>query len=103
MMRDVPQRRATDRPWRAPFSAVAVVSLSIVLTLLAAVVAGRATAPRFSVRDAEATPIPRVLPIGVQRFHDAQEGVTCWRVEGSGGISCLPDQWLASAQLQETE
>lgn len=50
-----------------------------------------------TVRAAEATPVPSELPPGIVRFHDAGEGVTCWDRRG-GGLSCLPDQWLASAR-----
>lgn len=55
----------------------------------------------------ESRPVPRELPAGIDRFHDAAEGVTCWRAwkfdsEGSGavGVSCLPDQWLASTRQE---
>lgn len=87
-----PQRRASDRPlrWR----------VMLVLALLPVVfVVGRVTAPRWTVAEAEAAPTPRALPVGVERFHDASEAVTCWQRAGAG-LSCLPDQWLASATAE---
>jgi len=30
----------------------------------------------------------------LQTYHDNKRGVTCWRVEGFDGISCLPDSAL---------
>lgn len=92
------QRRATDRPLRPTVLAWAAL---ILVVLVAAVVAGRVTAPRLTVRAVESAPVPRALPANVERFHDAEEEVTCWRPIGSGGISCLPDQWLASARGAE--
>ena len=46
-------------------------------------------------RRVESTPIPRALPAGVTKFHDASDEVTCW-VHPQGGMACLPDNWLAS-------
>ncbi len=85
--------RITDRPFR--------LRMMIMLALLpVAFIAGRVTEPnRFTIRQAEATPVPSALPIGVDTFHDASEEVTCWRIER--GLSCLPDQWLASAKAPE--
>lgn len=76
--------------------------LAVLLALLpAAFIAGRATDPqRLTVRQMEAVPVPRELPPGLYRLHDAGEGVTCWRMDGREGISCLPDQWLASARIE---
>ena len=30
---------------------------------------------------------------GVEAIHDEARGVTCWRIGGDRGISCLPD-WM---------
>jgi hypothetical protein len=69
-----------------------VATLCIVLVALATFIAGRSTAPgRVTVRQAEAAQIVRL--------HDAEQAVTCWRVVGGDGLSCLPDQWLASARI----
>lgn len=86
-------RRATDRPWR-PYI------IAVLLLMLAALIAGRVTAPRFTVRAAEAVPSPSALPPGVATFHDTEQDVTCWIAQGVG-MSCLPDQWLASARLED--
>jgi len=51
-----------------------------------------------TVRQVEALPEPAALPRGVSRFHDAVEEVTCWT--HVKGLSCLPDQWLASARIE---
>lgn len=59
-----------------------------------------------SIRDAEAVPVPRELPIDVSRFHDATAGVTCYRigavVSSRAALSCLPDRWLLPAREVET-
>jgi hypothetical protein len=84
---------------------------ALLLAMPVAFVAGRATDPsRFTIRQAEAAPAPRDLPAGIVRLHDASNEVTCWLVSGrvadSGyattGLSCLPDQWLASARIEDT-
>lgn len=84
----------------------------VLLLLLAALplvfAIGRGTGERgMTVRAAETAPAPSELPYGVKRFHDASQGVTCW-VTGPyvdtynlTGVSCLPDQWLASAREAE--
>lgn len=60
-----------------------------------------------TVRAVEAKPVPRELPAGVDRFHDAARAVTCWVTRDSmylngapsyGGISCLPDDHLANGR-----
>lgn len=84
----------------------------VLLLLLAALplafAIGRGTAEHgLTVRAAEAAPAPSELPYDISRFHDAAQGVTCWRATSGGGsytttgISCLPDQWLASAREAE--
>jgi hypothetical protein len=83
------------------------VTLVFVL-LVMAFVTGRVTAPgRETIREAEAAPVPSALPGNVTTFHDASNEVTCWRAVQSGpqfstqvSISCLPDQWLASARAE---
>lgn len=96
-------RRSDDRP-RARF-----VAYALLIMLPLAFIAGRATDPsRLTIREAEAVPMPRELPEGVDRFHDAAAGVTCWRawkyrVGGAGdaaGISCLPDAALEAAWIE---
>ncbi len=76
----------------------------IVLIPLAAFV-GRMSAQDAqgqTVRQVEALPEPAALPADIHRFHDAVEEVTCWTfgTSTSGGIACLPDQWLASARIE---
>jgi len=71
----------------------AVIVLLVALPVM--FVAGRATAPRTTVRDVEAMPATRALPSGVERFHDASEQVTCWRRDTA--LACLPDRLLAEA------
>lgn len=82
---------------------------ALLMLLPVAFVAGRVTDPgRSTIREAEAAPVPRALPEGIDRFHDASEAVTCWRTSGvaaggyetGSGLSCLPDQWLASARIE---
>lgn len=81
----------------------------LVMLIPVAFVAGWTTTPDHAkgptVRDIEGVPVPRELPAAVERFHDAAEGVTCWRTNvgySTGeGISCLPDQWLLTAQADE--
>lgn len=87
-------RRADDRP------RIRFVVYALLLALPVAFVAGRVTEPsRVTVRQAEASPVPRDLPDSIERFHDAVAGVTCWRVmkpvDGyTVSISCLPDAVL---------
>jgi len=71
----------------------AVIVLLVALPVM--FVAGRATAPRVTVRDLESRPIAGALPSGVERFHDAGEQVTCWRRDTA--LACLPDRLLAEA------
>lgn len=87
-------RRTADRPCR-----LRVMGLLILLPLVYGL--GRCSGPMLdgATREANATPVPRELPLGVERFHDAAEGATCWRA-GGPGLSCLPDQWLASARAE---
>lgn len=89
-------RRSTDGGLR-----VRVICLLALLPV--AFVGGRYTGGVESgvqtVRQVEATPQPRALPAGISRFHDASEEVTCYQVSGAPSISCLPDQWLASARV----
>lgn len=100
------------KPWRdartpsmsrVPVGAILAGAL---LVLLAAFIAGRCSAPLLdgvtTIRQAEAAPVPRALPANVDRFHDASEEVTCWRLQNAtgSGLSCLPDQWLASARIE---
>ena len=97
-------RRTDDRPLRN------FAMLALIVTLIVALLcfyAGRVSGARsvaLTVRQVEAAPAPRELPAEVERFHDATEGVTCWRT-GVGrraeGISCLPDQWLATARKDD--
>lgn len=93
-----PRRRADDR-----------VSIPLMVGFFAAVLAaaafflGTETGPAVVAAarsDHGVRPEPHALPLDVTKFHDASEEVTCWRREG-GGISCLPDQWLASARAQD--
>jgi hypothetical protein len=71
----------------------------IMLMLPIAFALGRVTGPAFeTLREAEAAPVPHALPGDIATFHDASAEITCWRVIGSGGLACLPDQWLASAR-----
>lgn len=97
---NTPFRRATDRPWRPAIMIALMVAA-------AAFIAGRVTGQigLESVREAEAKPVPSELPHNVQRWHDAANGVTCWQLgearSQGAGISCLPDQWLATARLDE--
>jgi hypothetical protein len=76
----------------------------VLITLLPLTfVLGRVTGPAFeTLREAEATPVPQALPGDITTFHDASEDVTCWRIAGSSGLACLPDQWLASARADAT-
>ena len=82
---------------------------AILAVLVSATLGGMAGAnlaaafDRPTVRELEARPEPSALPRGLKRFHDASEGVTCWRMDGREGISCLPDQWLASARMDDSE
>jgi hypothetical protein len=72
--------------------------------LLISFIGGRATSPgRVTIREAEATPVASELPYGIERFHDASNEVTCWTAHGyrENGLSCLPDQWLASARIND--
>ena len=93
-------RRASDRPWRPAIMVALVVAA-------AAFIAGRVTGQigLESVRDADAKPMPSELPPHVKRWHDATNGVTCWQLgeawSKGAGISCLPDQWLATARLDD--
>lgn len=106
------------KPWRdgrtpsmsrVPVGAIVAGAL---LVLLAAFIAGLCSGPLLdgvpTIREAEAAPVPRALPENVARFHDASEEVTCWVVHSASvtdshyaaGVSCLPDQWLASARIE---
>ena len=96
-----PQRRADDRPRVGLVAGVFACAVS-------AFIAGRLTAPTVvaALSEAHATPVPRALPEGIEKFHDASEDVTCWmlhqyRYDGPISLACLPDQWLASARAQE--
>ena len=71
-----------------------IAAVSLIVVALTCFIAGRATAPgRVTVRDAEAAANVVVL-------HDAVNEATCWRITGGDGLACLPDQWLARAQLE---
>lgn len=66
---------------------------------------GRADSSAATVREIEAQPVPRALPDGVSKFHDATDGVTCWTSthigragREIGSMACMPDAWLASAR-----
>jgi|GEM_PF-1708167 len=81
-----------------------VVALLIAQPLVFAI--GRGTGDRgMTVREAEAAPVPvpSELPLGTTRFHDETEGATCWLYDLGyrGGLSCLPDQWLKPAQVDD--
>lgn len=78
--------RVTDRPFR--IRAMALLAL-LPFAFIGGCISGAS--------DVDA-PVPRALPLDVKKFHDASAEVTCWQATGSGGISCLPDQWLASAR-----
>lgn len=87
-------RRATDRPSR-------VRAMCLLALLPVAFVLGRCSGPAFTiaVSDADALPVPRALPEGIAKFHDASDEVTCWHfVNSQHGLACLPDQWLAGAR-----
>lgn len=91
-----PNRRADDRPRRL---AVMCVFAAIVCSFVAGRLTGRSLAE--TVRQAEGRPSPAALPEGIDRIHDASEEVTCWIDRTAGSLSCLPDQWLASARLDD--
>ena len=82
----------------------AVIVLLCALPVVFAV--GRGTGNRgLTIRQAEAAavPVPSELPQAVGRFYDTAQGVTCWLARDAygepAGLSCLPDQWLAPAQI----
>lgn len=99
-MRTEPNRRWDD------VSRVRWVAYAALVAVLVAFIAGRVSgrAPGSTIASAEAAPVPSDLPRQVSRFHDASQGVTCWLASnysnGVGGISCLPDQWLASWRIE---
>jgi len=83
-----------------------MVAFALLAALPLAFVFGRGTGDRgVTIRQAEAAPVPSELPEHVERFHDAAQAATCWLVRSGGGpnypvsLSCLPDQWLAPAQI----
>lgn len=90
-----------------PVARVRWVVIALVMLLPIAFGTGRLTSrPGPTVRAVEAKPVPRELPLGVDRFHDSSAAVTCWATQDSirlngdptyGGISCLPDRLLSSA------
>ncbi len=97
------QRRATDRPHR-------LVVMILLALLPVAFVGGQLTGTGFTqaVREANAAPVPRALPDGITKFHDASDEVTCWRAsdpmraQGNvASIACLPDAALASYLARE--
>jgi hypothetical protein len=47
-------------------------------------------------------PVPRALPEGVTKFHDASDEVTCWKIDDRFGnaISCLPDIALTHGRIE---
>jgi hypothetical protein len=95
-----PQRRAGDPSLRRILVASFLLAVASVAFQMGRITATDAVA---AVRDEK--PIPRALPDDVVKFHDASEEVTCWKLNnGYGrdvGISCLPDQWLASSRVGE--
>jgi hypothetical protein len=97
MTHNTTNRRTTDRPRRAKVLFAIAFAAIVYFT-------GYATGPAVTQAlhdeaQRNAHPVPRALPEGVSKFHDASEEVTCWREDAS--ISCLPDQWLASARVDD--
>jgi hypothetical protein len=104
MLTSQPQRRATDRPRRVH---VLTVIACLAIVVAGAYLGGVATGPSVVAameeqREQDTRPVPRALPEGITKFHDATEEVTCWRTNRSNSsIACLPDQWLATARASE--
>lgn len=96
-----------NRRWNDK-SPVRWVVYAALVAILVAFIAGRVSqrVPGSTISEAEAAPVPRELPRKVSRFHDAEQGAMCWVTSeysdgsGVGGISCLPDQWLAPARIE---
>ena len=99
-----PRRRSSDRPLR--IRVMCLLALMPVAFVLGQCL-GRAGST--TVREAEATPVPRALPDGIVKFHDASDEVTCWaatrgdQVQNYAGVSCMPDAWLASARIDDAQ
>jgi hypothetical protein len=95
-----PQRRAGDQSLRR-----ILLASFLLMVVSVAFQVGRVTATVVIAAARDEKPIPRALPDDVVKFHDASEEVTCWKLNnGYGrdvGISCLPDQWLASSRVSE--